>query len=286
MSVNNRPVVNALRWAIPVTVVGSVLLAACTGPTAQVGETSASPSNRGTTSTPEPDPTPENPEAGFLALPVDLQPRRAPTTGASPIFYRGPKRIGTAKALYLTYDDGPDDASTIAVAKALKDNNATATFFALGNLAATTSGRATLKHLTREGFPVGMHSWSHPVMGGWSASAVSSDFSRTSGAIKRATGLTPTCFRPPYGSFGKGITDAAKTGAIQVAMWDIDPEDWKDPGAQAVANKVIAGLRPGAVVVMHDGAGHGKQAAAAIPLIVTAARAQGYELGSLCPMTP
>ncbi len=286
MPVNHKHLIGSIARMSPIVIAASIVIAGCTNPAAQVGGNTPTPGGGSSGSTPSPETTAPDPEAGFEALPVELQPRPAPTTGSSPVFYSGPKKIGPAKALYLTYDDGPDGSTTIAVAKALRENKATATFFVLGSLVSTSSGTSTAKYLTDNGFPVGTHSWSHPVMGSWSASAVRSDLTRTSNAVKKATGLTPTCFRPPYGSFGKGITDVARQTDTRVAMWTIDPEDWKDPGASAVAGKVIAQLKPGAVVVMHDGAGHGKQAAAAIPLIVKAARDRGYELGSLCPMKP
>lgn len=198
--------------------------------------------------------------------------------------FSGPKYIGGRRAIYLTFDDGPATNGTPQVLAALRANKVKATFFELGGLASTAAGRALAARVHAAGMPIGMHSWSHPNMARWSTAAVNSDMARTMAAIRSATREIPTCFRPPYGAYGSGVTAAANSRHLRVVLWDIDPRDWTSPGSAAVASRVISHLHPGAIVLMHDGAGHGRQAAAAIPSIVRAARAKGYVFGTLCPM--
>ena len=205
-----------------------------------------------------------------------------PRTGG--LMFSGPKYIGGRKAIYLTFDDGPATSGTPQVLAALRSQRVRATFFELGSLTSTSAGRTLAARVHAAGMPIGLHSWSHPNMARWSASAVSRDMARTSAAIRSATRQIPTCLRPPYGAFGSGVTAAANSRHLRVVLWDIDPRDWTSPGSSAVASRVISHLHPGAIVLMHDGAGHGRQAAAAIPTIVRAARAKGYVLGTLCPM--
>lgn len=205
---------------------------------------------------------------------------------SSGLMFSGPKYIGGRKAIYLTFDDGPASSGTLAVLAALRVQRVRATFFELGSLSATRSGRQLSARVHAAGMPIGLHSWSHPNMARWSSSAVYSDMARTSAAIRNATGEVPTCFRPPYGAYGRGVTAAANSRHLRVVLWDIDPRDWTSPGSAAVASRIISHLHPGAIALMHDGAGHGRQAAAAIPAIVRAARAKGYVFGTLCPMNP
>lgn len=200
------------------------------------------------------------------------------------LLFTGPARLNGQKVIYLTFDDGPAATGTLQVLAALRANKVKATFFALGGLTSMRTGRGIVSRLHAAGMPIAMHSWSHPNMARWSTAAVRSDLARTSAAIRAATGEVPTCFRPPYGAFGRGVTSGASARHSRVALWDIDPRDWTNPGSVAVANRVISRLHPGAIVLMHDGAGHGRQAAAAIPRIVRAARARGYTFGTLCPM--
>lgn len=206
------------------------------------------------------------------------------TSRAGNVMYSGPKTINGRKAIYLTFDDGPVTRGTPEVLAALQANRVTATFFVVGGLANSRAGTNTVKRLHGAGMPIAMHSWSHPVMSGWSTAAVQRDLTVTTKAIRRATGEIPTCFRPPYGAYGRGVTNAAAARNVSVVMWDVDPRDWTDPGPSALASRVISKLHPGAIILMHDGAGHGRQAAAALPRIVRAARAKGYVFGTLCPM--
>ena len=34
-------------------------------------------------------------------------------------------------------------------------------------------------------------------------------------------------------------------------IWDVDPQDWRRPGASVIASKVLGAIHPGAIVVMH-----------------------------------
>jgi len=208
----------------------------------------------------------------------------ASRASTSTVMFHGPARIGGKKAIYLTFDDGPADSATIAVARALQSRRVKATFFAVGSRAATASGRRALRYLTNAGMPVGMHSWNHADMHRWSSDAVRADLTRTATAIKRATGASPTCFRPPYGANSRTIIDVARVRRIGVPLWDVDTRDWTSPGSRVVAQRVLSHLHPGAIVLMHDGSGHGHQAAAALPQIIKGALDRGYTFGTICPM--
>lgn len=236
--------------------------------------------------------------AGFAAAPNPVAARAiapeqvgAPASAsqaesrASQVMFNGPDRINGKKAIYLTFDDGPDaGGGTSAVLRALKRSGIRATFFVVGYLSRTESGRRLLRDELRAGMPIALHSMRHANMSGWSTSGVLGDLRENQRVVKRATKLEATCFRPPGGSYGQGVLAATRQLNMRVALWDIDPRDWTNPGSAAVADRVISHLRPGGIAVMHDGAGHGYQAAAAIPRIVSAARARGYVFGTLCPM--
>jgi peptidoglycan/xylan/chitin deacetylase (PgdA/CDA1 family) len=76
---------------------------------------------------------------------------------------------------------------------------------------------------------------------------------RTDDAIKNAAGIRPTLMRPPYGS----ITGHEKRWihdefGYQVILWDVDPLDWRRPGATVVSNRILRETRPGSIVLSHD----------------------------------
>jgi peptidoglycan/xylan/chitin deacetylase (PgdA/CDA1 family) len=61
-----------------------------------------------------------------------------------------------------------------------------------------------------------------------------------------------------------------------VVLWDIDPQDWRRPGADAIASHIISSVFPGAIVLMHDGGGERTQSVAALERVLRELSAQGY----------
>ena len=89
-------------------------------------------------------------------------------------------------------------------------------------------------------------------------------------------------FRPPYGTTNSRVAAAAGAeGFSYLVLWDVDPKDWAGGSASSIANHVISHAHSGAIVVMHMSAAH---TAAAIPLIVKALRAKGYEFAKVSTM--
>jgi peptidoglycan/xylan/chitin deacetylase (PgdA/CDA1 family) len=60
-------------------------------------------------------------------------------------------------------------------------------------------------------------------------------------------------------------------------VWNVDPRDWATPGTDAIKGNVVGNVKPGSIVVMHDGGGPRGQTLAALPGIVAALRHRGYE---------
>ena len=64
-------------------------------------------------------------------------------------------------------------------------------------------------------------------------------------------------------------------------MWDIDPRDWKKPGADAIARRVISRADPGDVALMHDGGGNRAQSVRALERILRSLSEKGYGFETL-----
>ncbi len=172
------------------------------------------------------------------------------------------------RVVSLTFDDGPS-AYTTRVMGVLRKAHARATFYVLGSRIA---GRADLlRRMLREGNEIADHSFSHPSLPSFSQIRI------TSARIRRATGFRPCLFRPPYGNVnGRLVADARRAG-MRTINWDVDPRDWSTPGASAIATRVVNHVRPGSIVVMHDGGGNRSQTIAALPTILRRLRQRGYE---------
>ncbi len=157
----------------------------------------------------------------------------------------------------LTFDDGPHPFLTPRLLDTLKAKGIHATFFCVGQNAKEYPG--ILKRAVAEGHEIANHSWSHPNFAKMSDEAVKSELNRTSDAIEAATGKRPTLMRPPYGSFtkaqGKWFHDEL---GFTVVLWDVDPDDWRDPGPAVVEDRVLngwkesTGVRHGSIVLSHD----------------------------------
>jgi peptidoglycan/xylan/chitin deacetylase (PgdA/CDA1 family) len=177
-----------------------------------------------------------------------------------------------SRKVALTFDDGPA-AITAGFLDLLRRHHARATFFVLGQQVA--GHQALLRRMLREGSSIGNHSFNHANLGGGGASG---QIASTNAAIHRATGFTPCLFRPPYGSTGPALRGEVAAADMRSILWDVDPLDWRQPGAAAIASSVLGHVRPGSIVLSHDGGGPRAGTLAAYATIIPALQRRGYTL--------
>ncbi|MEI7889558.1 MAG: polysaccharide deacetylase family protein, partial [Actinomycetes bacterium] len=152
------------------------------------------------------------------------------------------------------------------------------TFFEVGD---QMSGRAAVqKQILAQGHMIGDHSWSHPVLSGAGAFAAS-EISRTRSRIISQTGFTPCLFRAPYGAISSSLVGIARSQSMLTIQWDVDPTDWARPGSGAIASRVLAQVRPGSIILMHDGGGDRSQSVAAAETILSTLSRRGYRVVSV-----
>lgn len=193
------------------------------------------------------------------------------------------------RVVALTFDDGPNPPYTDRILDVLKDAHASATFFVVGQAAAAYP--ASLRRIVREGHALGNHSWDHAHLNVLSRGAVEHELRRTSDAIFAATGIRPRFMRPPFGARSFTVIDEAKREGYTVVMWsDALSQDWERLDDSVIADRVVERVRPGSIVVLHDG-NRGRvcalaapahcdrsQAARATRTIIARLRAEGYRL--------
>ena len=215
-------------------------------------------------------------------------PRRAPVarsgTAPAPALYRivGCRSRGAlsyrhgpgARAVAIGFDDGPA-ADTPAFLTMLERNRATATFFMIGSQL-SSAYRPMLLRALRDGDVLGDHSFTHPDLR--SSRDVRGQLSHTLGAIRSLSGYTPCVFRPPYGAYDQSIVGVARSLGLATVLWNVDPSDYSQPGVGAIERRVLDQVRPGSIVVSHDGGGPRGQTLAAYPSIISSLRARGYRL--------
>jgi peptidoglycan-N-acetylglucosamine deacetylase len=161
---------------------------------------------------------------------------------------------------HLTFDDGPGP-STGDLLEVLDRHGVRATFFVIGGQIAARA--ATLRRVLDEGHAVGNHSWDHPSLPSLPEHEIREQLARTNAAIAAATGLQPELFRPPFGDTDATVERVAAELGLRQVLWDVDAEDWREPGRDAILERLQA-ARPGEIVVLHDGGGDRSPTVAAV----------------------
>ncbi len=179
-----------------------------------------------------------------------------------------------AKYVVLTFDDGPDPVYTPLILDVLAKYDAKATFFEVGRN--VVKHPALTKRIHAAGHSVQNHTWTHADLRPLSAASFRQQITPTDEAIRAQTGLTPACLRPPYGGMNPTVTKRAKALGKDLVVWDTDSRDWTRPGTAAIVKRVLAGVKNGSVILMHDGGGNRSQTVAALPAILHTLKARGY----------
>lgn len=183
------------------------------------------------------------------------------------------------RVVSLTFDDGPG-AYTTQILDVLAKYHVKATFFVLGQYAQRYPDY--LKRELRDGHHVASHSWDHPTLTKLSDSAIRTQLGWTQDVIVRAGGA-PRCVRPPYGSTDARVEQIiSEFRSSATVLWNVDPADWERPGTGAIVSRVMGAIRPGAVILMHDGGGSRGQSVAALDALIPRIQAAGYSIRPIC----
>lgn len=207
--------------------------------------------------------------------------------------------------LALTLDDGPDPQWTPKVLDILKAKGVKATFFMIGGNAAANPD--LVRRVYAEGHEIGNHSFTHPNMAHVDDQRVQLELTATDRALESILHRQITLFRPPYNAdsepetYGEilPIAVASRLG-YTTAGESIDPNDWNltriGPDGkprrlqpQQIIDDVLAQASAGHAVLLHDAGGDRSATVAALPQLIDALRARGYQLttiGGLVGQTP
>lgn len=151
------------------------------------------------------------------------------------------------KVVALTFDDGPNPATTGAILEALKKYDAHATFFVLGER--VEEFPQTVRKIYESGNEIGNHSYDHKDFKRLSDNEIEAEIDKTNQAIFETVGARPIIVRPPYGNVTDDIADVIGRACV---LWTVDPEDWKYKDADIDYNNVMENVRDGDIVLMHD----------------------------------
>ena len=213
----------------------------------------------------------------FLALFADGVIRPG-SSALYPTLRHGPR---DGRRVALSFDDGPDPEVTPTVLDALAEYGARATFFTIGQ--ALDAHPQIARRLVAEGHELANHSWRHSR---WASFAMPrrqrDEIERGERAIAAiaGNGVSPL-YRAPFGVKSPPFVAAARAKRLTMVAWSLHSRDtfYADPAR--VAARVLRRVRPGDIVLLHDGhdvrGRHRNECARAVPLILAGLRERGLE---------
>jgi uncharacterized protein (TIRG00374 family) len=203
-------------------------------------------------------------------------------TPNAPLFGRVVDGHGTPdRVIALTFDDGPSAETTPVVLEMLRTRKVKATFFVLGRHA--EKHPEIVAAIRADGHEIASHGYDHALLTFAKSDDVTCTLARAETAISDASGSAPSqLFRAPHGFRNPFVHRAAEGRGYRVVGWTKGVWDTAKPGADKIVSRSVAGFRPGAILLLHDGdgSGHGddrSQTAEAVPQIVDAAHDAGYQ---------
>ena len=192
--------------------------------------------------------------------------------------------LGVPGHVALTFDDGPDPASTPRFLDALDALGTRATFFLVGESA--RRHRRLAASVAARGHELAVHGWTHDWPWRPSVLGEARGLRRTAAVIGDLTGTAPRWYRPPYGILTGDRRVAAARAGLRPVLWSAWGRDWA-PGATAatVRGRIARDLRGGGTVLLHDtdrsGRGRWSPALAALPELIADCQARGWAVGPL-----
>lgn len=235
---------------VTLAVAGAIYIGTKAPRTASGAETAATPASTPPTASPTPEPsTSATAEPDQHATP---SPTRSATSGDGPF---GSWRTTGGSHVALTFDDGPDPEHTPRVLALLREHGVKATFCLVGVNAQAYPD--LVRAIAADGHTLCNHSWNHDFnLGGRSRAAIRADLARTNEAIRKAVpDARIAYFRQPGGYWTKSVVTVARELGMISLHWDVDPQDWRRPGARSIAKQVTTATAAGSIVLLHDGGG-------------------------------
>jgi peptidoglycan/xylan/chitin deacetylase (PgdA/CDA1 family) len=151
----------------------------------------------------------------------------------------------------LTFDDGPHPQGTPAILDALARCDARATFFLVGEQ--VVRWPQLVGEIAAAGHTVALHGDRHRNLLRLAPAQTADDLERGWERVAAAAGAPPLLYRPPYGVFSAAALAVARRRGWRTMLWTGWGRDWeRRASAASIAMSLAAGLRPGAVLLLHD----------------------------------
>lgn len=213
-------------------------------------------------------------EDGFAA---DWHPTEATHTKAAKKLvdkiYNIHRKLDPSKpTIALTFDDGPNNTTSLQVIELLEKYNIVASFFVIGDKINTNTAE-TIKKAYDLGCEIGNHSRTHSSMVELSEEDIIAEIEFTSDKIKEITGEAPRFFRPPYIAYNNTMHELINLPFIAgYGAYDWDPSY----DAQKRYELIMEQITDGGIILLHDFEGN-SLTVDALDLLIPALLDEGYQ---------
>lgn len=173
---------------------------------------------------------------------------------SSGMFIKAVCSLKNKNEVLLTFDDGPDEHITPILLETLKRHNIKAIFFVVGEKA--EQHPEIIKQIIYDGHFIGNHSYKHnPKYLFSSKKHIYEELSR-SDSLLRKLGVDVKYFRPPLGVTNDALAWAVKKMNYITIGWNIRSFDTRKETREKVLNRILAQLKGGNIILLHDRVDH------------------------------
>ena len=180
------------------------------------------------------------------------------------------------REIALTFDDGPHPRDTPQVLDILAKHNIHATFFLIGqNIERYPQ---LVKEIHQNGHQLALHCYRHLPFPLEHPSSLRKGLDHTRGLMADICGISQEAIRyvrPPYGCFTTRTLSLLNSWGYHLVIWNSIPLHWIQPVHWTI-EQIIHEVRPGSVIVLHDGKGHGLRVAQIVDAIVPMLKALNF----------
>jgi peptidoglycan-N-acetylglucosamine deacetylase len=185
--------------------------------------------------------------------------------------------LNSKKQVALTFDDGPGPRSTSQLLELLRAEKIPSAFFCVGKNVAANPELAA--RIVREGHLLENHSYAHSNFTNfYSTARLQMELAQTQVIIEKSSGVFPKFFRPPIGLSNPCTFRAAKKLDLKVIGWTIRSLDTVIASPEKIVARIVRGLQPGAIILLHDGNIPVEKLLATVKSLLDTLRGLGYEV--------
>lgn len=187
--------------------------------------------------------------------------------------------FGGSPEIHLTFDDGPNPATTPHLLELFETEGVKATFFVIGKQ--VEKHEQLLLDISKGGHTIGNHTQSHAFLPMLTEKEIEKEILTTNQRIKDITGSEPNLFRPPFGIVDQKTHRLLTEKGMNTVYWSAFSEDWRHIGEHSVVERLYKHAVPGGIMVMHELEPTGNQTIAATAKLIRKLKDRDFSFSAL-----